>query len=71
MMEHLCRRAEQLGCTSLRGTYIATEKNAMAADAYAKCGFNLVSQNEGQGVWTYDLRAKGMITNAFIRTVKS
>ena len=71
MLEHLCRRAEQLDCTSLRGTYIATEKNAMAADAYAKCGFNLVSQNEGQGVWTYDLRAKGMITNAFIRTVES
>lgn len=71
MLEHLCRRAEQLGCTSLRGTYIATEKNAMAADAYAKCGFDLVSQNEERAVWTYDLHAKGMITNTFIRTVES
>ena len=71
MLEHLCRRAAQLGCTALRGTYIATEKNAMAADAYAKCGFDLVSQHEGHGVWKYDLCAKGMITNAFIQTVES
>lgn len=71
MLEHLCRQAEQLGCTSLRGTYIATEKNAMAADAYARCGFDLISQRDGHGIWKYDLRAKGMITNTFIRTVES
>ena len=70
MLEHLCRRAEQLGCTSLQGTYIATEKNAMAADAYAKCGFDFVSRHEGHEVWTYDLSAKGMIMNAFIQTVE-
>ena len=71
MLEHLCRRAAELGCASLQGTYIPTEKNAMAADAYAKCGFDLVSQNERHGVWRYDLRAKGMITNPFIRTIES
>lgn len=71
MLEHLCRRAEELGCTTLRGTYIATEKNAMAADAYPRCGFDLVTQQDGHGVWAYDIRAKGMITNPFIRTAES
>lgn len=71
MLEHLCRRAAELGCTSLRGTYIPTEKNAMAADAYAKCGFELIGRGEGQEVWSYDLLAKGLITNTFIKPVES
>ena len=70
MLEHLCRRATQLGCTSLRGTYIPTEKNAMAADAYAKCGFERVSHHEGHEIWTYDLLDKGMIVNQFVKTVE-
>jgi FkbH-like protein len=71
MLEHLCRLATQLGCTSLQGTYIPTEKNAMAADAYAKRGFERVRHNEGQEIWTYDLLAKGMIANQFVKTVES
>ncbi|MEO8340731.1 MAG: HAD-IIIC family phosphatase [Nitrospirota bacterium] len=71
MLEHLCLRAKQLGCISLRGTYIATEKNAMAADAYAKYGFELVSHDKGHEIWAYDLLGKGMITNKFVKTVES
>ena len=71
MLEHLCRRAADLQCTALHGTYIPTAKNAMAADAYAKCGFDRLRQDEGQEIWTYDLLAKGMITNQFVKTVES
>lgn len=69
IMEHVCRRAEELGCTSLRGTYVPSEKNAMAEDAYAKLGFDLVSRADGRATWTYDLQAKGPIVNKFIKTV--
>ena len=71
MLEHLCRRAAQLGCTSLQGTYIPTEKNAMAADAYAKCGFERMGHQGEHEVWRYDLLAKGRITNPFVKTVES
>lgn len=71
MLEQLCRRAAQLGCTSLRGTYIPTQKNAMAADAYAKHGFERVGNHEGFEVWTYDLAAKGLIANTFVKPVDS
>ena len=71
MLEHLCRCAARLGCTSLQGTYIPTEKNAMAADAYAKCGFERVGQNGGQEIWSYDLVAQGLITNQFVKAVDS
>ncbi len=71
MLEHLCRRAAQLGCTFLQGTYIPSEKNAMAADAYAKYGFERVRHHEGHEIWTYDLLAQGMIANQFVKTVES
>ncbi|ULA65104.1 MAG: Methoxymalonyl-ACP biosynthesis protein FkbH [Nitrospira sp.] len=69
IMERVCRQAEALGCTSLRGTYVPSEKNAMAEDAYAKLGFTLVSQAAGQVTWSYDLLAKGPISNRFVKTV--
>lgn len=71
MLEHLCRQAAELGCTSLRGTYIPTQKNAMAADAYAKHGFERLVQTDGHEVWIYDLQAKGPIANTFVTAVDS
>ncbi len=71
MLAHLCRRAAQLGCATLQGTYVPTEKNAMAADAYAKCGFELLHRNDGHEIWTYDLPSKGMLTNEFVKSVQS
>jgi len=69
IMEHVCLHAEQLGCTALRGTYVPSEKNAMAEDAYAKLGFELVDRVDGRTTWIYDVRAKGPIVNRFIRVV--
>lgn len=69
LMEHLCRRAMEAGCTSLRGTYVQTEKNAMAEDAYAKLGFDLAGRSDGRVRWTYDMRVNGPIVNKFIKTV--
>ncbi|CAE6743137.1 HAD-IIIC family phosphatase [Nitrospira defluvii] len=69
MLEHLCRRARQLGCTSIRGTYIPTPKNAMAAEAYAKQGFSRLDSTEGVETWTYDLLANGPPTNPFVKSV--
>ena len=71
MLEHLCRRAVQLGCTSLQGTYIPTAKNAMAADAYAKHGFERAGTSGECEIWTYDLSAKGSIANQFVKTVEN
>ncbi len=70
MLEHLCMQASERGCTTLRGTYIPTAKNAMAADAYAKGGFEREREEQSQETWTYDLSAKGMITNQFVRAVE-
>jgi FkbH-like protein len=71
MLEHLCRQAAQLGCTIIQGTYIPTQKNAMAADAYAKHGFEAFAQTNGHQVWRYDLQRKGPIANPFVRSVDS
>ncbi|HMW84945.1 MAG TPA: HAD-IIIC family phosphatase [Nitrospira sp.] len=69
MLEHLCRHAAQLGCTILQGTYIPTQKNAMAADVYAKHGFEPFNQTNGHHVWRYDLTANGPIANPFVKRV--
>lgn len=52
--EHLraggCRWAGQLCCTSLCGIYISTEKNAMAADTYAKFGEPVEPREVADGI---------------------
>ncbi len=69
MLEHLCRHAAQLGCTVLQGTYIPTQKNAMAAEVYAKHGFEPFNQVKEQHLWRYDLKARGPIANPFVKSV--
>ena len=71
MLEQLCRQAAQLDCTVLQGTYIPTQKNTMAADAYAKHGFEPFDQTRSHQVWRYDLKTRGPITNRFVRIVES
>jgi FkbH-like protein len=66
MLAHLCRRAEVLGCTSLRGTYVPTAKNALVRDLFARFGFEPVDDVDGTTTWSYDLRARGAIRNGFI-----
>jgi FkbH-like protein len=71
MLQHLFGRANELGCTSVRGIYIPTAKNAMAKDVFAKFGFTLVEDSGGSCVWQYDLMVKPPITNEFIEVVQS
>jgi FkbH-like protein len=69
MLQHLFERAEELGCTSVRGVFIPTAKNALAKDVFAKFGFELVGDSGGSCVWQYDLRVKPPIKNQFIEMV--
>jgi FkbH-like protein len=66
MLAELCRRAAELGCSTLRGTYAPTAKNGMVSGLYAKFGFEQVGELDGTTSWSYDLAASGPITNRFI-----
>jgi FkbH-like protein len=66
MLAYLCQRAEQLGCTSIRGTYISTAKNGMVKNIFAEFGFELIGESGDTFIWLYDIRTKGSITNEFI-----
>ncbi len=66
MLQHLCRRALELGCSVLRGSYIPTAKNALVKDVFARFGFQLLADDNGATSWRYDLAAQGAITNGFI-----
>jgi FkbH-like protein len=71
MLEYLCQRAEQLGCTAIRGTYIPTAKNTMVKDIFGEFGFDLLSESEGTLTWIYSLPTKGPIANEFIKRTES
>jgi FkbH-like protein len=71
MLAYLCQRAEQLGCTSIRGTYIPTAQNGMVKDVFARFGFDLLAGSGDVFIWHYDLRTRGPITNEFIAAVES
>ena len=70
MLQFLFERAQTLGCTSVRGTYIPTAKNAMAKDVFAKFGFKLVEESDGSSVWEIDLMVQQPIKNEFIEVVQ-
>ena len=43
------------GLTEIKATYLPTAKNAQVADFYDKCGFALISENEGEKSYQIDL----------------
>jgi FkbH-like protein len=59
MVAEVARRAAELGCSSLLGTYIPTPKNGMVRDLYSRLGFVSLGGGEegGSTRWCYDLRA--------------
>lgn len=67
MLHHLCRRAAQLGCTTLRGTYVPTARNAMVAGLFARFGFEPEDAAGGTTTWRYDLGARGEIAGGLMR----
>lgn len=71
MLEHLCQRAQQLGCTAIRGTYLPTPKNEMVKDLFSQFGFERLDDSDGASRWLYDLRTKGTITNEFITMIRA
>ena len=66
MLAQASRRALELGCTRLRGTYVPTAKNAMVGDLYPRLGFAPAGERDGTTFWTYDLTARGPVENGFI-----
>jgi FkbH-like protein len=71
MLQYLFEQALKVGCTSVRGIYIATAKNSMAKDVYAKYGFKLVEDQGSSSVWSYDLISNPPVKNEFIEVVQS
>jgi FkbH-like protein len=69
MLEYVCRRAQQLGCKALRGTYIPTAQNAIAKDVFSTFGFDLLDESGEATIWVYDLPQKGPIINQFIKAI--
>ena len=53
----LVRTADSLGCTSLRGTYVPSAKNAQVAGLYERLGFEQVGRDGSSTVWTLGLPA--------------
>jgi FkbH-like protein len=71
LLSRLCRCAEALGCSRLRGTYVPTARNGMVRDVYTRFGFDLVAECDGTTVWEYDLAARGPIASRFIADWKA
>jgi len=71
MLASLCRKAEQLKCTSICGTYLKTSKNIVVATVYGKYGFDLVEEGQEHSNWRYNLDKNGPISCDFIRLVDS
>jgi FkbH-like protein len=66
MLEQLAKRACELGLTSLRGSYIETAKNAVAAGVYPALGFSPVDEDAAAVSWLYDLRTQPPIRSEFV-----
>jgi FkbH-like protein len=58
VLREILRHAREAGIQRLRGTYLRTERNQLAADHYGKLGFTLVSDEEG-GVTRWELAVDG------------
>ena len=66
LVARACRRAAELGCTSITGTFEPSDRNQPASDVYPRLGFSSVdSQGEGSR-WEYDLVRQGPILSPFI-----
>lgn len=71
LLAELSDRAVRMGCSTLRGTFIPTEKNGLVRDLYTQLGFSLVEDSETLRRWTYDLEQGGPLSNEFIRVISA
>jgi FkbH-like protein len=71
MLAHLCRRANELGCSRLRGVYVPTAKNGVVRDLYANLDFTNVAAEDGSTIWEYDISEGGPIRSEYINEWES
>lgn len=66
LMARASRRAVELGCTSITGTFEPTDRNQPATDVYPRLGFAPVDSPGEGSRWEYDLVRQGPIVSPFI-----
>lgn len=67
-LAYLVEEARALGCVTLEGEYIPTERNALVLDLYPSMGFRMVEESDdGRRRFTLDLVASGVEWPAMIR----
>jgi FkbH-like protein len=66
LLAHLCKQAQLVGCSKLRGRYVPTQRNELVRDLYARFGFRLLAEDNGSTTWEYDVASQGVIENQFI-----
>jgi len=65
MLDELVRQAMRAGCTTVRGTYVPTERNSLVADLYERLAFRSVGTSAGTTSWELDVDE--CLTNEFIK----
>jgi FkbH-like protein len=67
LLSFIAGQARALGCTTLRGRFVPTAKNAPARDCYAGHGFRLAEQLEdGSQVWELELAEQDVTTPTWL-----
>ena len=68
MLDAFVARAAQLGCESIVGCYIPTDRNSMVAEHYSTLGFErLPDTDDGNTRWKLDLTRAYTPRNQHIR----
>jgi FkbH-like protein len=70
LLAFLVSWARDQGLTTLHGDFIPTDKNAPAADFYARHGFTEVVGNGRGSTWELDLSVSGVEHPRFIRVIE-
>jgi FkbH-like protein len=66
LMACASRRAAELGCTTITGTFEPTDRNQPASDVYPRLGFTRVDSPGDGSRWEYDLVRQGPVASPYI-----
>ena len=64
MLDELVHQATRIGCTTIRGTYLPTDRNGLVADLYRRLGFRPLGATDEATSWELDIGDRP--TNEFI-----
>jgi FkbH-like protein len=70
MLSVLTEKAKEMGCTTIKGVYVPTEKNLPVENLFRDFDFTEEQTASEETVWTYDIKNKGLISNNFIDIIK-